>query len=140
MPSTSLDDLDPRFRPLAEQWITGCWAAGVPVRIIDTLRTHPEQERDIASGVSWTEHSKHLPQPPDEKSLAMDLCPEEYLAMKNWNPTGAHWWTVASIAVSLGLRSGMDWHGQGLPPVGQVRPSWDPGHAEFVIPGPALIT
>ncbi len=134
--STSIEDLDSRFRPLAEQLIARCRAAGCVVRIITTGRTMTEQEQALAHGVSWTLKSKHLPQPPEGKSLAIDLCPEEYLAMKNWNPGGALWWTIAGNAIALGLRSGMDWHGVGLPPVGHMRPSWDPGHSEYVAHAP----
>jgi len=134
MPSRDLNDLDPRLRPLADSLIAACEAAGCPVTVITTLRSLPEQEHAVAIGVSWTLNSKHLPQPPSGKSLALDLCPTEYLTMKNWNPDGPLWWVIAQAAVALGLRSGMDWKDRGLPPVGQTRPSWDPGHSEWVTP------
>jgi hypothetical protein len=133
MASRNLNDLDARLRPLADQWIAACEALGVPVTIITTLRTSVEQHHAVETGVSWTLHSKHLPQPPEGKSLAIDLCPTELLTEKGWAPASPLWWTLARCALDLGLRSGMDWHGVGLPLVGQVRPSWDPGHAEYVV-------
>ena len=133
MASKSLDDLDSRFRPLVDQLLSNLSDAGVKVVVIDTLRTPVEQAQNIANGVSWTQNSKHLPQPPDGKSLAIDLCPTEYLTMKNWNPTGPLWWQIAQAGVALGMRSGMDWHDIGLPPVGETRSSFDPGHLEIVL-------
>lgn len=130
--SRDLADLDSRFYPLAVLLIANCQTLNCPVTIITTLRSLPEQEQAVANGVSWTMKSKHLPQPPEGKSLAIDLCPTEYLTMKNWNPTGPLWWLIAKAAIDLGLRSGMDWHGIGLPPVGLTRPSFDPGHCEYV--------
>ncbi len=131
MASRNLDDLDSRFRPIAESVIADCLSAGVPVTIITTLRSSAEQAHAVATGVSWTLHSLHLPQPPDGKSLALDLAVTEYLAMKNWNPVGEKWWVIARSAVARGLRSGMDWHSVGLPPTGTTRPSWDPSHMEM---------
>ena len=132
MSSRSLDDLDARFRPLAEQVLTKCAAAGLDITIITTLRTPVEQAHAVASGVSWTTHSKHLPQPPDGKSLAIDLAPTLYLPMKLWNPTGALWWIIAQAGVDVGLRSGMDWNGIGLPRTGDnKRAKFDPGHLEW---------
>ncbi len=129
--STNLDDLDKRLRPLAEALISQCAAAGCPVRVITTLRTAAAQQLAVDHGVSWTLKSKHLPHPPDGKSLAIDVCPESLLTQKNWAPANPLWWTVGAIVKSLGLRSGMDWNEKGLPPVGEVRPKWDPGHAEL---------
>ncbi len=133
--STSLDELDSRFRPIAEALIGRCRKAGIPVAVITTGRTIEAQKLAVAHGVSWTMKSKHLPQPPEGKSWAMDLCPTALLSEKNWAPKHPHWWILAGLAVELGLRSGMDWKGIGLPPVGQTRPSFDPGHVEWK--GPA---
>lgn len=131
MASRSLDDLDSRLRPLAEQVISDCESAGVPVTIITTLRSEAEQADEIARHQSWTAHSKHLPQPPEGKSLAIDLAPTACLDKPDWAPTDPTWWTIAMAGVRLGLRSGMDWSGAGLPPVGQPRPFWDAGHLEL---------
>lgn len=134
--SRSLDDLDSRFRPLAEQVIESCKTAMIDVTIITTLRTVEEQVQAVKHGVSWTMNSKHLPQPPEGKSLAIDLVPTHLINTKNWSPTHPDWWVIAKAGVALGLRSGMDWHNVGLPPVGVSRPSFDPGHLEYVLPAP----
>ena len=130
MASRSLNDLDSRFRPLVDQLLV---TLGDGYTVICTLRDEAEQAANVAHGVSWTLKSKHLPQPPDGKSLAIDLAPRDYLGLKYWNPTGPLWWAIAEAAVALGIRSGMDWHGVGLPALGQTRPSWDPGHCELDI-------
>lgn len=131
MSSRSLADLDPRFRPIAEKLIAECEAAGIPITVICTLRSLAEQQQAVNHGVSWTMHSKHLPQPPQGKSLAIDIAPTALLSQKNWAPGDPLWWVVAGTAQRLGLRSGADWADIGLPPVGHVRPSWDPGHSEM---------
>ncbi len=133
MSSRLLSDLDSRLLPLAEELIAKSLAAGVPLTVITTLRSMQEQELAVQHGVSWTINSKHLPQPPEGKSLAIDVCPTVLLTQKNWAPMNPMWWTVAEIGVALGLRSGMDWKGVGLPPVSETRPSWDPGHFEYRI-------
>ena len=133
MASKSFEDLDKRFRPLAITLVDQCKAAGVPVTVIDTLRSMQEQADAVKHGNSWTMRSKHLPQPPDGKSLAIDVCPTALLKTKNWSPMHPSWWVVAKIGVALGLRCGMDWHDKGLPPIGTTRASWDPGHFEFVV-------
>lgn len=141
MASRRLEDLDSRFRPIVEKVIAQCHEAGVPVTVITTLRNLDEQKAAVAHGVSWTLKSKHLASPPEGKSLAVDLCPTELLILasqpaatpyeKQWSPRNPDWWVIARIGVALGLRSGMDWHDVGLPEVGEIRPSHDPGHMEF---------
>lgn len=131
MSSRSLVDLDSRFRPIAEELIAKSLEAGVPLTIITTLRSYQEQELAVQHGTSWTMKSLHLPQPPDGKSLAIDVCPTELLTQKNWAPLNPLWWIVAQIGTRLGLRSGMDWERKGLPPVGQNRSKWDAGHLEW---------
>ena len=71
--SRSLFDLDPRFAPLAEELLRQSEQAGVPLKIIDTLRTPEEHAVNLAAGVSWTQHSPHL------DGLAIDVCPVDLL-------------------------------------------------------------
>lgn len=120
MAEKSLDDLASYFRPLAEALINQCRASGVEVTIIDTLRTTAEQTVKIAQGVSWTNNSKHLPQPPEMLSEAIDICPTEYLTMKLWNPSGRLWSFIGAIGRGKGLRWGGDFPGHP-----------DPGHFEY---------
>ena len=136
MPSRLVTDLDPRILAPAQEVIRYFYeATGKSLSIVDTLRTQAEQDAALASGHSWTTHSKHLPQPPLNKSLALDVCPVVYFTYKNWNPTGSLWWVLAEIVIHhpAGLISGMDWNRVGLPAVGKPRPKWDPGHIEKII-------
>lgn len=122
----SLDELASYFRPLAEQLITNCSAAGIPVRIQDTGRTVSEQVQKLSIGQSWTTNSKHLPQPPEWKSEAIDVVPEVILVenKKDWDTTNPVWKRIGKIGESLGLVWGGRWvhinNGNG-----------DPGHFQF---------
>lgn len=114
--SRSLDDLSPRFRPLAITLIERAVAAGIRVRIIDTLRTPAEHAANLKAGVSWTTRSKHL------DGDAIDLCPVDLLATKGWSPNSPLWLELGTIGEALGLRWGGRW---------KVK---DMGHFEYVSP------
>lgn len=133
--SRSLVDLDSRFKPIAEELIAKSLEAGVPLTVITTLRSYQEQELAVQHGVSKTMRSKHLAQPPENKSLAIDLVPTALMGEKWWAPLNPTWWIVAQIGVGLGLTSGMDWNHQGLPPVGQSWPKGSPGYSSLFDPG-----
>lgn len=115
------------FRPIAETFVDQCASNGVPVRIVDTGRTPAEQEQKLADGVSWTSHSKHEPQPPEDLSEAIDIAPLSVLAehKPDWHPEHPDWQKIGRIGESLGLRWGGRWThlngGKG-----------DPSHFEFV--------
>jgi hypothetical protein len=96
------------FRPQVDSFLAAAEAAGIAITVIDTDRTPAEQQVKLAQGVSWTEHSKHEPQPPEGKSEAIDTCPTEYLSMKLWNPGGPLWAQIGGI----GERCGMFWGGK----------------------------
>ncbi len=59
-------------------------AASLDLVIEDTGRTPEEQQVKIQQGVSWTAHSKHLPQLPEMKSEAIDCVPRVCLSLKYW--------------------------------------------------------
>ena len=121
MASKRLDDLSPRFRPIAIELVARCIEAGVQIRIIDTLRTMFEQEENLANGVSWTLKSKHLPQPDgDNLAEAIDIAPISVLALKNWGPLHPDWKKIGAIGESLGLTWGGAW-----------TKTPDPGHFEI---------
>lgn len=113
--SRALDDLDPRFRPLAMELIARAIEHKIPVLVVDTLRTPAEQAVYLARGVSWTRHSRHLPQPPSGLSLAIDLVPYElYTAAPGgdkllWNSDHPHWQQLGALGEALGLRWGGRW-------------------------------
>jgi peptidoglycan L-alanyl-D-glutamate endopeptidase CwlK len=117
-----LSELTSYFRPLAEQLIARCSAAGVPVRIIDTGRTEQEQVAKISQGVSWVARSKHEPQPPENLSEAIDIVPLTILSENklDWDPSNPEWQTIGQIGKAMGLRWGGDW------------PKKDMGHFEYV--------
>ena len=146
--SRALDDLDPEFLPLAAMLIARCIEAGIPLMIIDTLRTPEEQAENLAKGTSWTLKSRHLPRPcPDDcphkneptcpdpaprKSRAIDLCPflqyDLYGTDKlQWNANDPVWQKMGAVAKKIkGLKSGV-W----LPDKNGVLQNVDPGHFEI---------
>lgn len=126
MPSRSLDDLDPRFGVIAVQFLGQVRDACIPITIICTRRSQAEQDAAVAHGVSQVKHSKH------QDGLAIDICPNELLDKKGWEPSSPLWWKLAEIGRGMGLRWGGCWD-HPLPQVGKV-PSWffDPGHFEYV--------
>jgi peptidoglycan L-alanyl-D-glutamate endopeptidase CwlK len=77
----------------------------------DGVRTPEEQAANIARGVSWTKHSKHLPQP-DGFSHAVDLIP--YASGIDWKDTEM-FCVMAGVVracaheVGVTLRWGGDW-------------------------------
>jgi hypothetical protein len=122
--SRALDDLDPRFRPLAIELLARCVEAQIMVMIVDTLRTKDEQAAYVAKGVSWTMNSKHL------LGLAMDICPYDvYLAngpdKLQWDERHPLWPKIGAIGRRLGLKWGIVKNGTHM----------DLGHFEYIDTG-----
>ncbi len=115
--SRNLEDLDARFRPLAEQLLEECRRAGISLVVIDTRRTLAEHQRNLARGVSWIRHSLHL------DGLAIDVCPETLLREKFWAPAAPEWQVAGEIGERLGMRWGGRWKQR------------DMAHFEYVAPG-----
>src|ERR1043165_9615902 len=108
MSSRALDDLTPEMKPKAMELIARCAEAGIPVMIINTLRTLAEQQQNVAKGVSWTMNSKHLPQAPTFKSDAIDICPYDVYnlsgpAKLQWDGGNPVWGRIGAIGEKLGL-------------------------------------
>lgn len=123
--SAHLNDLDGRIRPLVFELIARSAERGIPLVIINTLRTPEQQAANVAKGVSWTSNSKHLPQPPDGKSLAIDVAPysqfQEHGEHKiQWDAADPSWSIIGAIGEALGLRWGGRWAQR------------DMGHFEYV--------
>lgn len=117
--SRALDDLSPRFRPLAFELLARFTEIGVPVLIVDTLRTPAEHAANLAKGVSWTNHSKHL------DGDAIDVVPYSIYDAHGadkllWDAGDPLWAKLAVIGRGMGLRCGYDW---------KVK---DCGHFEYV--------
>ena len=112
--SRALNDLDYRLRNVAFEFLGRCSEAGIPVMIIDTLRTQQEQEANLAKGVSWTPNSLHLPQKPDGKALAIDVCPYGVYQLHGpdklaWDANEPAWQVLGKIGETLGLGWGGRW-------------------------------
>lgn len=105
-------------------------ADAVNIQILDGIRTFAEQQRNLATGASTTLNSKHLPQPPDNLSCAIDAWayPNDYdmlekcfNAVKKLDPTLGIFrqyhmqGVVLGIATERGvkIRQGNDWNGNG---------------------------
>lgn len=106
--SRRLNDLSPRFRPLAVELLARLVEAQIPVLIIDTLRTPAEQAENLRKGVSWTPHSKHL------TGDAIDLCPYAVFDLHGpdklqWDASDPVWQQIGPIGEALGLRWGGRW-------------------------------
>lgn len=119
--SRRIDDLSPRFRPLAVELLARLMEAGIPVAIVDTLRTPEEQRANVAKGVSWTMASKHL------TGDAIDVCPYAVFALHGpdklqWDAADPVWTRIGQIGEACGLRWGGRW---------QQR---DMGHFEYQAP------
>ncbi len=112
--SRKLNDISAKFRSTVFEFLARCTESDVPLMIIDTLRTPEEQAQNIANGVSWTTNSKHLPQPPDGKSLAIDVCPFETFQLNGadklkWDSNDPVWEKLAQIGEACGMISGHRW-------------------------------
>ena len=106
--SRALDDLSPRFKPIALELLARLVEANIPVVIVDTLRTDAEQAENIRKGVSWTKNSKHL------TGDAIDICPyavwdAHWPDKLLWDAADPIWQKLGAIGESLGLRWGGRW-------------------------------
>lgn len=80
---------------------------GLYLSTISVIRTKEEQAQYVKGGTSKTMNSLHLPQPPYQLSLAIDVCPVPLLTTKNWTPTSPLWDRVGEVATEVGLRWGV---------------------------------
>src|SRR3990167_7467249 len=113
--SRALNDLSPRFRPLAVELLARLTESGIMVLVVDTLRTPAEHAANLANGVSWTKHSKHL------DGEAIDLAPYEVYALHGadklkWDASDPVWLKMGQIGEALGLRWGGRWQTPDLGP------------------------
>ena len=112
--SRLLDDLTPFFRVLAVELLARLVEAGIPVLIVNTLRSVEEQEVNIKNGVSWTKNSRHLPNSIDGKAQAIDICPFEVYRAEGfdkllWNGSNPLWERIGRIGEAVGLEWGGRW-------------------------------
>ena len=104
--SRALDDLIPPMRLKAFELIARAAEQGIPLFIVDTLRTQAEQAINVAKKVSWTMNSRHL------TGRAIDVVPYElYTAAPggdklSWNVKDPRWPILGAIGEGLGLEWG----------------------------------
>ena len=115
--SRKLDDLDPEFKPKAIELLARFCEAGIPVMIVDTLRTPEEHAANLAAGVSWTKRSKHL----DGK--AIDVAPFAIYDLHGpdklqWDGKDPVWKRLGEIGKKLGFRWGGDFKPPAKPDLG----------------------
>ena len=115
--SRKLDDLDSRLKPIVFELLSRCIEVQIPLLIYGTLRDKEQQKHNIEMKVSWTMNSKHLPQSPEGKSLAIDIVPFEIFQLHgpdklNWNEKDPVWKKIGAIGESLGLKWGVIIKGQ----------------------------
>lgn len=108
MASRKLNDLSERFRPLAVELLARCVEAGLAVLIVETRRTIAEHRANVARGVSWTNHSKHI------DGDAIDLAPYDIYELHGadklqWNSGDPAWQRMGVIGETLGLVWGGRW-------------------------------
>lgn len=133
--SRRLDDLSAAMRPLAFEFLARLLERGVPVQVVDTLRTEAEHRANLASGASSAVRSLHLPRrlratvaagdPDADKSDALDVCPYDVFALHGpdklqWDASDPAWQVIGEVAESLGLEWGGRW-----------RKPHDPGHVQL---------
>lgn len=130
--SRALDDLNPIFKPLAIELLARIAEAGIPIMIIDTLRTEAEHKINLANGTSQIKRSKH------QDGLAIDVCP--YSVYQISGPDKLNWDTSSEISVIIwnrlgviGKNLGLRWGGNFKPISSKTGLGWDPGHFEYVI-------
>ncbi len=107
--SRRLDDLSARFKPKAIELLARLIEANIAVMVIDTLRTPAEHAENLAKGVSWTTHSKHL------DGDAIDICPYAIYDASGpdklaWDARHPIWRKIGVIGKAIpGIKWGGDW-------------------------------
>ena len=107
--SRDLAGLCPCVRRRWAKLVEACHFSGFDLALIETIRQPDRQAYYVRIGASKTMDSKHLPQPPHGLSLAVDVCPREYLSNPLWHPEGELWDRMGGFAKRFGLLWGGDW-------------------------------
>src|SRR5438477_847413 len=128
-----LVELASYVRPLAIELLAKAQDAGLDPIVEDTGRSHDEQTIKLANGLSHTMASKHLPQPPENLSEAIDVVPRICMSLKYWGWNGtienSHpaWGELIKIGEGVGFHCGVHF------------PHPDPGHFQYVHKEPPQI-
>jgi hypothetical protein len=108
MSSRKLDDLVVPFRTKVFEFIARCAEAGIPVMIVETLRSLEEHKRNLALKRSWVAVSKHC------SGQAIDVCPYDVYQLSGpdklkWDGNATVWQIIGVIGEKCGLRWGGRW-------------------------------
>ena len=113
MSSRDINDLDPRFKPFADKFLTACASQNFQVLIYCTYRSPDEQAALYAQGRTAPGHIV-TNAPPLQSAhnfgLAFDGCPTIY-GKPLWDEAlnGSHWVMYGAIARLVGMEWGGDW-------------------------------
>lgn len=108
-----IQSLQASLQPLAKRFQELAAERGVPVSIVQGLRTIAEQDTLYGSARKVTNAPGGLSY--HNYGLAFDAVPDEYKSLPNWNPGGDKWKILGSIGESLGLSWGGRWSTPDLP-------------------------
>jgi peptidoglycan L-alanyl-D-glutamate endopeptidase CwlK len=118
MASRDLNDLHPKLKPIAEQFILMCKLKGIDVLIYCTYRSSQEQEKEYAKGRTLPGPKTTYARPGQSKhnfrmngeaaSKAFDCVP-----MQNgkaiWDSRDPLWKVIGQVGKDLGLNWAGDW-------------------------------
>ena len=108
----SLARLTQLYEPLAAVVHLAIRITDTDFTVFETIRTVKKQKEYVRKGVSKTMKSKHLPQPPDHKSHAVDLVPWiDGRAQWLWEPIYRVTFAMDCAASYLGVADKIRWGG-----------------------------
>lgn len=121
-----LNELNPRFLPLAAMLLAKLTEQKIPCIIVCTGRTQLEQDIAYQTGKSRVKYSRH------QEGFAIDIVPYEIyhrdgISKLDWNTNDPIWLEIGRIGEELGLRWGGRFH-----PLNNIGIGWDPGHFEML--------
>lgn len=139
MGTRNLDDLSTALRPKVIEVLARLAERGIPVMIVQTLRTMAEHQANLKAGTSAAVLSKHLPRvlrgyplsdADAQKADAIDLAPYEIFALHGpdklqWDADDPAFKAIGEFGEAQGLRWGGRW-----------KTPRDPGHLELVLHPP----
>jgi len=123
------------MRSMTATFLERCQEAGVPCTVVQGTRTMPEQEKIYAQGRTADGPIVSNAKPGDSfhnYGLAVDVVPNAYLTIPNWNPTGPLWQKIGTIGVQVGFEWGGQWSKPDYPhfqlnaaPLSELKAYWN---------------
>src|SRR5574340_1073533 len=103
-----IQTLQPSIQGLATSLVERAKAQGISLEIVQAYRSPDQQQALYTSGAGVTNapalSSYH------NYGLAFDVVPQDYISLKDWNPSGPLWAQIGALGESLGLEWGGRWH------------------------------